>query len=271
MLIFNAFVALSSPQIGDLYIIGNDTFSIDSYPLFEYFEKFPNSELEIFLKRDNFRAISLNRGYIATWKIENDSIFLIDINIKNKEVILKKTFNENYKNNKVFAFWISYNIYVPNGKLIWMDSYTYWKIYEKEICYKFHKGKLRSVNQYVNYIHEGDKIPRGNTEDIQDTIFSQISYNIDLEFVAKDCNFLDYLVTINSNGKISKIRLSPIWDTKWQNYWYSISEKRCRKRIKKSIKQLNFDNLRMYGKPFYEKIYISFYYDKNIKKLIRVH
>jgi len=64
----------ATPQIPDYLIYNGKTIPIFSNPL------------ESYLEQNNFQAIdrgcnssSCNRGYIATWELKNDSLFLVEI------------------------------------------------------------------------------------------------------------------------------------------------------------------------------------------------
>jgi len=91
------------------------------------------------------------RGYVGTWKIENDSSFLVNIKIDycggNPVTINIK---EEFGSDKVFADWVSSEIINPTGKQIKYIHQGYGSIYEYERGCKFVEGKLVLINNYDN-------------------------------------------------------------------------------------------------------------------------
>lgn len=165
----------------------------------------------------------------------------------------------------MFAFWFSGNIYIPNGKRI--RNNPYFRTYEKEILLNYRNGKQNYRKEIINYIKVNEGIPRYDNKKICDTLFYYISKNLDWEKLGKEFCDDDYLITINSKGRISRVRFVPILDTKWQNLMFSFEERRCRKLIYRSIKHLKFDILKVNGKPYSEEFGMSLLYDNDTKEL----
>jgi len=265
-IIINTSLAFASPQIGDYYIIGKDTFNVQHYPLYSFFEKYPNSALEAKIRNDSIFAFCAVRGYIATWKIENDSLFLVNIGVEgNIDDILRRTFANNYKNGKVFAFWNTESLFIPNGKRI--RNNPYFRVCEKEFSFNFRKGKLISKKEIVNYIKVKNGIARNDNKKVCDTLFYNISKNLDWKRLGEEFCDDEYFITISSKGKISKVRFIPMLDSKWQNFWFSIEERKCRRKIYKSIKHLRFDILKMNGNHYNEEIAMKIFYNDDTKEL----
>jgi len=155
---------LATAQIGDILVVNEDTVWIHSNPLECYFAT----------KGDNIRTIgglelgkykdengneyfvscsALWRGYIATWKLENDSLFLIGANtgcagkdFRGEDIDISLEFGS----NKVFAWWFTGTICRPDGELIWYFHGGYESIYEREIHYVFVQGKLIDIEEINN-------------------------------------------------------------------------------------------------------------------------
>jgi len=136
-------------QFPDLLIYKGDTFLLHSNPLEVYFDK--KGERTIGGIEIKGSCTALWRGYVATWKLENDSLFLIRIqtdycdDIPN-EVDITKEFNS----NKIFADWVSFEIISPYGKQIKYIHQGYQSIYEFERGFDFVNGKLVNINHYDN-------------------------------------------------------------------------------------------------------------------------
>lgn len=71
------------------------------------------------------------RGYIGTWEIQNDRLYLIDI-VGCYQMI---------DNNPIFADWVSGLMRVRQGKLVYCDR-SGAKIYEQEIHLRIEQGQV---------------------------------------------------------------------------------------------------------------------------------
>lgn len=71
------------------------------------------------------------RGYIGTWEIRNDQLYLIDI-VGCYQMI---------DNNPIFADWVSGLMRVPQGKLVYCDR-SGAKVYEQEIHLRIEQGMV---------------------------------------------------------------------------------------------------------------------------------
>lgn len=199
--------SFATGQFGDLLIIGKDTVWIASNPLEKYFEK-KGSRLI-----DNSELISnctaLWRGYVATWRLDSNKLYLIRIQTNYCgdnpiEVPLTKEFGS----NNVFANWFSEIIVRPKGKLVQYVHMGYGSIYEEEIFYEFENGVLRNTrsSKYVikapNQIFPGEKY-------LQDTVRQIILKSIDSITRAKfDSNgYCNISIGFNENGIISCIEV----------------------------------------------------------------
>ncbi|MBD2155207.1 hypothetical protein [Leptolyngbya sp. FACHB-16] len=71
------------------------------------------------------------RGYIGTWEIQNDRLYLVSI------VGCYQMVND----APIFAHWVSGLICVPQGKLVYCDR-SGAKVYEQEIHLRIEQGKV---------------------------------------------------------------------------------------------------------------------------------
>lgn len=71
------------------------------------------------------------RGYIGTWEIQNDQLYLVDI----------AGCYQMIDSNPIFADWVSGLIRVPQGKLVYSER-SGAKIYEQEIYLRIEQGKV---------------------------------------------------------------------------------------------------------------------------------
>lgn len=82
------------------------------------------------------------RGYIGTWEIVEDKLFLIELKgypEENEQFSMDILF-PNQK--KVFAEWFSGEIKTPQGEMLHYEHMGYMSIFEKDLFLKFNKGML---------------------------------------------------------------------------------------------------------------------------------
>lgn len=133
----------ATEQQPDLLIYKSDTIYIDKFPL----DLLTGMDSIIAKKLIDSNCISSDcwRQYIATWKIENDSLFLIGLKdcCNFNTIPLKRVFRKNdIIDNKVFANWYTNNITAGFGKNLGFleDEWSY--KFEKQIVLIIDKGKI---------------------------------------------------------------------------------------------------------------------------------
>ena len=102
-----------------------EQYSMATEPLSEYLEK---NNIEFV-----FSSTACWRGYIGSWSIENDRLYLTDLKatIENyEEVGIEYLFPDS---QKVFDEWFSGEIRIPYGELLEYIHMGYDSIYEKEL------------------------------------------------------------------------------------------------------------------------------------------
>src|SRR5690606_13425185 len=124
------------------------------------------------------------RGYQAIYKIENDSLFLVDIincgELRNGKINktqsldkIKAIFGDKFKNEKVFIDWFDgyLNFPLTNEVLRW-DG-VFYKIFEREKVMTISNGLVEKVADFDNYIDDPKRIDRRNKEKISDILFKE--------------------------------------------------------------------------------------------------
>jgi hypothetical protein len=89
------------------------------------------------------------RGYVATWKIENETLYLVKMlnGCEDYDFRLENVFGaKNVENNKVFANWFSGDLYSSFGQHLYFDPLSWEDIYSKTIKCKVVKGNIKSIN-----------------------------------------------------------------------------------------------------------------------------
>lgn len=145
LLTFFSLLTYATEQAPDRLVYKSDTIFINFYPLEELMNTDSIIRKRIFQYSDTV-CISSGcwRGHIGTWKIENDSLFLINL----KQGCGNKIFSLDYvfgkgkvKNGRVYANWYSIEIEAPVlGKYLGFDEDNWENIYSKTF-----KCQIRSV------------------------------------------------------------------------------------------------------------------------------
>lgn len=139
----------STAQYGDILIYKGDTLQLFSNPLENYLET--KSRRTINDYELTWTSTACYRGYIATWKIANDSLYLLRVQkgcqSENPQYFdLKLEFGT----DSVFAYWYTGKALAPKGKLIHYVHDAYESFYEYEIVLAFENGLLTSKQEFDN-------------------------------------------------------------------------------------------------------------------------
>nr|WP_320000138.1 energy transducer TonB [uncultured Draconibacterium sp.] len=122
----------ATPQDSEILIYGKDTLYIDIYPL----EVLMNENQELHKKIMNASdcmQTSCWRAHHGTWRIVNDSLFLVKLEdgCQEKELDISKFFDSSkISNNGVFAYWFSQRLVTNYGKYLDYNETTWSPIYE---------------------------------------------------------------------------------------------------------------------------------------------
>jgi hypothetical protein len=132
-------------QVRDILLYNGTTYHIATEPLKQLFE---------IMGDDKPKLISPHtacwRGYVGTWQIEEDKLYLIDFQghgEKQAKVGMEYIFPGQIK---VFAEWYTGEIRIPHGELLHYEHRGYLSIYEKELFLEFKKGILISTRELDN-------------------------------------------------------------------------------------------------------------------------
>lgn len=199
--------AIATGQMADYLIIERDTFSLFSNPLEPYLQ-FKN-ERSINGVTLGMTSTACWRGYIATWRIQNDSLFLIRL-IRGIELDSTIVFNlkEEFGKDKVYASWYTGTIMSPRGVLLQYIHSGYSSIHETEMYYRIWNGKIEATQTISNLFYDKQLLLPG-----EDFLYDTIKYLIINRFT-KD--MLDQIpdstacflqVQFNENGKVGKIEV----------------------------------------------------------------
>ena len=139
-------------QIADLLLVGNDTLFIFSNPLEQVFGDSNPRPDEFF---EDCSSTACWRGYQATWRLEADLLYLVEIGDCCGEDSLpiegiNRLVQGRYRNGKALADWFSGDVLAPQGERLRYAHMGYASIYEREIIFRFEKGRLVSRDTLSN-------------------------------------------------------------------------------------------------------------------------
>ena len=149
--LLSVFRVSATIQRSDILVINGESFELFTYPLESHPVRFTT---EMLFGKTKYEYSWCWRGYVATWSIENDSLFLIrignDCGFGDGELMeadLSRLFKDKYRNGKIFADWVTKDLLSPRGDLLYS---VFSSIYEKEIEYVIENGKLQEIKSYDN-------------------------------------------------------------------------------------------------------------------------
>lgn len=217
--------AFGTAQIPDILIYNGDTLSLFDCPL----EYFPDqglfSPLRLFGSSGCFYT-ACYRNYVATWKIENNKLYLLSIrnacyptdmkyvNISNKDgakipgteyADLQVIFQDRYADGRVFADWVNTKLISPKGKMLYYIHDGFLSIFEKELEFTIENGILVQVKEFDNSKTRVSKYTQNS-----DLIIDFIQNNIDYSNLPKIENNVRVIVLVlgaNDSGKIDKVKI----------------------------------------------------------------
>lgn len=267
---------LASPQMPDYIIYKNDTIPTYNLILEKHLQSQETSETDKLFGLSFRNGSSFNcwRGYQAIYKIENDSLNLVEIincgELRNGKIDkaqsiekMKAIFKERFKNGKVFIDWFEGDINFPlTDKILRWDG-VFYKIFEKEKVISISKGFVTNNQDVKNYIDDPKRIDRRDKNKVSDLLFKKlkkINWKNSNDF---DCG-TKYLVTIDEKGNISKVRMV-YSDEEIEEFYEKDEYNFCIEKIFNSLKSLKFDIIKDKGKPISEDIYIHIWQEENGK------
>jgi hypothetical protein len=205
ILFFWSGAGYGTAQFPDLLIVDDDTSGIHANPLEPYFKLKGNREFGGQWLEGSCTA--LWRGYVAIWKLQNDSLFLVGLQInscsRNPQYLNLK---DEFDTNVVFADWMNSTIINPFGEIIQYVHMGYASIYEGEHHYWFENG-IMIRHETQDFLERNDKRLVPSQARLRDTlkelILAQISDSERMQI--PDSGYCNLGIVFNKNGKASKV------------------------------------------------------------------
>lgn len=142
----------ATAQYPDKIIYNGKEYNLNSNPLESYFEKNPD-------KRPKAQVMStaLWRGYVATFEVKDNQLFLKEIEIQYRDTTSKESYNYKWRSviNEVFPDqkeikidWLTGLLVIPHGKLVNYVHMGYGSTYKKYILLEFDNGDLKTEKKF---------------------------------------------------------------------------------------------------------------------------
>ncbi|MEZ5030910.1 MAG: hypothetical protein R2787_05900 [Saprospiraceae bacterium] len=267
---------LASPQMPDYVIYGKDTIATYNLILEQYLQRQDTAKREQLFGLEFRDGASLNcwRGYQAIYKIENDSLLLVDIincgELRNGKINkaqsfekMKSIFGNKLENEKVFIDWFDGYVNFPlTNKVLRWDG-VFYKIFEREKVITISNGIVGRIEDFDNYIDDPKRIDRRDKNKVSDVLFKQLKKTIWKNKNDYNCGE-KYLVTIDENGNVSRVRML-YTDEEIEKYYEKDEYNFCITKMFNALKNLKFDIIKDKGKPISEDIYIETWIEDNGK------
>lgn len=264
----------ASPQMPDYVIFGKDTIATYNLILEQYLQRQDTESTEQLFGLAFREGSSFNcwRGYQAIYKIENDSLFLVDIincgelrkgKIDKIQSIqkIKSIFGEKLKNEKVHIDWFEGYLNFPLTKEVLRWDGVFYTIFEREKVITISNGLVENVADYDNYIDDPKRIDRRDKDKISDLLFKELKKAKWKNKNDYDCSE-KYLVTIDENGNVSKVRML-LDDEEIEKFYDKDEFNFCISNMLNALKHLKFDIIKDKGRPISEDIYIEIWIEDN--------
>lgn len=145
-------MVFATAQEPDMLIYNDKTYDLFSNPLEDFYSQNKSKRPKLWIE-PNSTSSGNWRGYIATWEIIDDKLYLSKIDswfcnwrIRTKtgcrQVTLRDLFGAKVIDGKVLASWVSERLRVPDGKQLKYVHSGYASIYERDIIFDVAAGKI---------------------------------------------------------------------------------------------------------------------------------
>ncbi len=153
LILFGSFTVWATGQAPDVLIYDHKIYDLFSNPLESYYKS--EKEKPAFRVHPNIISVSSGnwRGYVATWEIVEDVLYLRGIDAwicdYSKKIMddckradLKAIFGAKCENGKVQGDWFTGDLRIPDGKQLQYVHMGYGSVYERDILLTVKAGKI---------------------------------------------------------------------------------------------------------------------------------
>ena len=158
LLVLTNLTVFGTAQYPDKIIYKGKEYSLHSNPMEKYFAQYPDKRPE------GGMSTALWRGYVATFEIKDNQLYLKDIEVMNGstkndkgyyETIWKSVLNEVFPNQELVKIdWMTGLLVLPYGKMVNYVHMGYGSTYANYILLEIDKGELKTEKQFKNKQYE---------------------------------------------------------------------------------------------------------------------
>ncbi len=150
--LFLGLKVFATAQYPDKIIYNGKEYSLHSNPLESYFEKNPDKR-----PKGGIMSTALWRGYVATFEVRDNQLFLKDIEIEYQDTTSKESYNYKWRSviNEVFPDqknikidWLTGLLVIPHGKLVNYVHMGYGSTFKNYILLEIDKGDVKKEKRF---------------------------------------------------------------------------------------------------------------------------
>jgi hypothetical protein len=203
--LFLPFFLSATAQFGDILIWNGDTLLMHANPLEQYLDE--KGERSIGRQKLEGTCTACWRGYVASWTMRNDSLFLekIKTNVCSDpvEIDLRGEFGK----GPIFASWFTGKLAVPKGEMVEYVHMGYSSLYEGELILSLRKGKLFDQKIFQNHI----SVFTTDLDSLERFVLSHLNWDI-IPNLRKDSIRLSIILVSSGERKPTIAKVSGVED-----------------------------------------------------------
>ena len=153
--LFLELTVFGTPQASDIIFYKGRKYKLHTNPLEKYFEKFPDKRPDLFLIEEIIITSANWRGYVATFEIRDNQLYLKDIEIQIRETenrrgyINKSILNDVFPNQDfVKVDWMTGLLVLPSGRMVEYVHMGYASTYRRYTLLEIDNGNLKNVKKF---------------------------------------------------------------------------------------------------------------------------
>jgi len=193
----------ASTQYPDILLYEGDTLMLYSYPLEEYLSQKGSRILSGTEMQGSCTA--LVRGYVATWEMRNDSLFLVKVEIGKCNTPTPIDLSAEFETAKVFAAWVSSELFSPSGKRIYFHSLSE-PVFEYDRVFMCERGSLVRIYGHDNTVSPTDSVAP-TTAYLSRFFYQTIDWELVNQFDLAAHAKVVARVSVNAEGKVEEIQI----------------------------------------------------------------
>lgn len=148
----------ATAQVPDKIFYNGKEYKLHSNPMEEYFKKFPEKK-----PKSSVISSALWRGYIATFEIAENNLFLKDVEImdlsktdrKSSQTLWTSVLSQVVTDNKKLKIdWLTGLMVLPHGEIINYVHMGYGSTYENYILLEIDKGEFKRAKEFDHKEYE---------------------------------------------------------------------------------------------------------------------